>query len=180
MNAHTWVGIHESAWRRSSTHLLLTPCPLLNIQVHVLLTLYCQSSVSVQRWLRHWSSAFVPKALIWSFLIKQQGHGQPPRYRIVAKMILYNILVNWYRVDHKGLTFQDNQQNKYKKKWGKIHLVTPSAHLRTIPCLYACKNSGSSNKSQTCWNNSRLRCVIVLANADWPNTDPENCREATS
>jgi hypothetical protein len=71
---------------------------LLNIQVRVLLTLCCRCSVSVRRWLRRWSSTFVPKALICSFLIKQQGHGQPPRYRIVAKMILYNILVNWYGV----------------------------------------------------------------------------------
>ena len=44
----------------------------------------------------------------------------------------------------------------------------PSAHLRTIPCLYTCKNLGSSNKSQICWNNSYLRCVIVLTDVGWP------------
>ena len=48
--------------------------------------------------------------------------------------------------------------------------MTPSAHLRTIPYLYACKYSGSRIKSQTCWNNSHLRFVIVLTDAGWPNT----------
>lgn len=116
----TWFGIHEPSWRRLFTHVLFIPFPSSKIHFRDWSTLDCRCSVSVRSCFRRWSSIFVPKAPICSFLTKHRGHGHLPRKRIVAKRILlgWNLMsVSYLYLSSSTtpwLTFRDSQQSTWK------------------------------------------------------------------